>query len=118
MLIVDDEPGVRFLLEHYFSDDFNVVAMEDGDDAITWLTEGNEPQFIITDIEMPRLNGLELVKKIRTELHRTDIPCLVVSGKSKEEHLLNSFKIGANGFISKPFNALELKREVDYLMTH
>ncbi len=118
MLIVDDEPGVRLLLEHYFSEDFNVVAKEDGDDAIAWLTEGNQPQFIITDIEMPRLNGLELLKKIREHINTINVPCLVVSGKSKEEHLLNSFKLGANGFISKPFNADELKREVDYLMTH
>ncbi len=118
LLIVDDEPGVRLLLEHYFAEDYNVVSKADGDDALSWLSEGNNPQLILTDIEMPHMNGLDLIKEVRARFSGTDIPCLVVSGKSREDYFLNSFKIGANGFVAKPFKAEELKREVDYLLTH
>lgn len=118
LLIVDDEPGVRLLLEHYFSEDYNVISKEDGDDAMEWLNAGNEPQLILTDIEMPRLNGLELIRKVRNELNKTDLPCLLVSGKSKEEYYLNSFRLGANGFIAKPFSAETVKKEVEYHLSH
>jgi CheY-like chemotaxis protein len=118
LLIVDDEPGVRMLLEHYFSEDYNVISKEDGDEAIEWLKQGNEPQLILTDIEMPRVSGLELVKRVRNELNKPNLPCLLVTGKSKEDYYLSSFRIGANGFISKPFSAETVKKEVEYHLAH
>ena len=114
LLIVDDEIAVRLLLEHYLSEDYDVISKVDGEDAFSWIDSGNKPDLVLADIEMPKLDGFELLIKIREKYSAADIPYLVVSGKSKQDNYLKSYQLGANDYISKPFSASELKKKVDH----
>jgi CheY-like chemotaxis protein len=116
ILVVDDEEGVRMLLEHYLSEDYNVISKEDGSDALSWINQGNNPDLVLADLEMPKLNGFELLLKMREQSRTKNIPYLIVSGKNKQENFLKSYQLGANDYISKPFSASELKEKVEFYL--
>jgi len=113
ILTVDDSASMRALLMHALSDQgFDVVQAEDGVEALEWL-EANEADVVITDINMPRLDGFGLIEQLRGEnrLHR-DKPILVLTTESSEEKKLRARKAGATGWIVKPFDAAKLATAV------
>lgn len=112
LLVIDDEPGVCLLLEHYLGDDFEVVTRENGLDACMWLAEGNVPTLVLADIEMPVMDGWEFLRRMRADAATRDVPCMMVSGKSKSLYYIQSHRLGANGFIAKPFTARELQEKL------
>lgn len=109
ILTVDDSASMRALLLHALTDQgFEVVQAEDGIEALDWL-EANEADVVITDINMPRLDGFGLIENLRSEnrLHR-DKPILVLTTESSEEKRQRARKAGATGWIVKPFDADKL----------
>ena len=112
LLIIDDEPAVCLLLEHYLGDDFEVVTKENGLEACMWLAEGNLPELVLSDIEMPLMDGWEFLRRMRANDETRDVPCVMVSGKSKSLYYIQSHRLGANGFIAKPFTARELENKL------
>ena len=114
LLVVDDEPGVLLLLEHYLGETFDVVTAEDGKRANEWLEAGHVPDLVLADIEMPVMDGYELLRRIRTNPATEHVPCLMVSGKNKNLHYLQAMRLGADGFIGKPFTAAELQNKVQH----
>ncbi|MFW6075792.1 MAG: response regulator, partial [Chloroflexota bacterium] len=63
---------------------------------------------IITDIEMPRMDGFELLTAIRANHHLNDLPVIVLTSRSGEKHRSRAYELGANGYIVKPFQEQEL----------
>lgn len=109
ILTVDDSASMRALLLHALTDKgFEVVQAEDGIEALEWL-ETNEADVVITDINMPRLDGFGLIENLRREnrLHR-DKPILVLTTESSDEKRQRARKAGATGWIVKPFDADKL----------
>ena len=107
-LTVDDSVSMRALLKHALaSNGFNVVQAEDGQEALDWLAI-NDIDVIITDINMPRLDGFGLIEALRgCERHR-DRPILVLSTESSEDKKARARAAGATGWIVKPFDADKL----------
>jgi DNA-binding response OmpR family regulator len=116
LLVVDDELSIRLLLEHFLGDEYNVVTKDDGQKALDWISTGNHPDLILADIEMPALNGFELLDKIRMDNEMKGIPYLVVTGKGKSENYMKSFTHGANDYLQKPFSPEELKTRVHSIL--
>lgn len=85
---------------------FEVIIAQDGKEALSKIQEFN-PDFIVTDIMMPYVSGLEILDKLRQEM-QSDVPVIVISALDQEETILEAFKKGANDFISKPFKPAEL----------
>jgi len=112
LLVIDDEISIRLLLEHFLGEDYNVITKEDGSTAAEWLENGNRPDLILADLEMPRLDGFELLVKIRMNNSTKMIPCMVVTGKNKSDNYMKSFRLGANDYLQKPFTPEELKSRV------
>ncbi len=108
ILTVDDSVSMRALLKHALaSNGFNVVQAEDGQEALDWLAI-NDIDVIITDINMPRLDGFGLIEALRScERHR-DRPILVLSTESSEDKKSRARAAGATGWIVKPFDADKL----------
>ncbi len=108
ILTVDDSVSMRALLKHALaSNGFNVVQAEDGQEALDWLAI-NDIDVIITDINMPRLDGFGLIEALRAcERHR-DRPILVLSTESSEDKKARARAAGATGWIVKPFDADKL----------
>lgn len=105
ILIVDDEKEIRDLVDIYLkSDGYNTIKACDGLEAIEIL-EKNEVDLIILDVMMPNLNGIETCLKIR---EMREMPIIMLSAKSEDIDKILGLNMGADDYLTKPFNPLEL----------
>ncbi len=112
ILTVDDSASMRALLLNALQQEgFNVEQAVDGQDALDWLAT-NEVDVIITDINMPRLDGFGLIERLRESARHADRPILVLSTESSDEKKRRARDAGATGWIVKPFNADKLAAAV------
>jgi len=108
ILTVDDSPSMRALLNHALSTNgFEVAQAEDGLAALDWLAL-NEVDVVITDINMPRLDGFGLIERLRGGSRHRDRPILVLTTESSDEKKARAREAGATGWIVKPFDAAKL----------
>lgn len=117
ILIVEDNQMMLAFLESYLSERFLVTCKTSGADALAWLEEGNRPDVIISDIEMPDLNGFEMLASIKASTFLKRIPVIMLSGKDKSEDRIRSLKMGATDYLTKPFNPEELEIRIDKVIT-
>jgi two-component system OmpR family response regulator len=105
-MIVDDEPGVRALLRDTLSiAGFEVIEASDGMSAIT-LLRTNKPALMVIDINMPLMDGFELVERLRTTDDFT--PVLMLTAREDKSDIARGLKIGADDYVIKPFGIEEL----------
>ena len=104
ILVIDDDVAMRAILTSVLSQEFSVVTKKNGLEAMIWLSEGNMPDVILSDIMMPHLNGYDFIKNLRKSGIFSQIPVLVLSGHDAEDTEEESLKLGANGYFSKPFD--------------
>ena len=108
ILTVDDSASMRALLNHALSNNgFDVVQAEDGIEALEWLAV-NEADVVITDINMPRLDGFGLIERLRGGSRHRDRPILVLTTESSDEKKARARQAGATGWIVKPFDTDKL----------
>lgn len=109
VLIVEDVPLQAKLLQAYFKqmEGVDCVIFNDPVDGLEWC-EHNEPDLILLDMIMPRMHGLEFLKKVRALEHMVEIPIIVISAQEKREVLYDALELGANDFLRKPVDSLEL----------
>lgn len=110
VMVVDDEKEIRDAIEIYLrpNEDINVIKCQDGIEALDML-ESKEIHLIILDIMMPRLDGVRTCIKIR---EKRNIPIIMLSAKSEDADKILGLNIGADDYITKPFNPLELGARV------
>lgn len=109
ILIVDDEKEIRDLVDIYLkSDGYDTVQACDGLEAIS-LLEKNDVDLIILDVMMPNLNGVEVCLKIR---EIKEMPIIMLSAKSEDIDKILGLNMGADDYLTKPFNPLELVARV------
>ena len=113
ILVVDDEKllvkGIKFNLEN---DGYEVVTGADGMDAVE-LAAAGDIDLIVLDLMMPRMDGLEAFTKIR---EFSDVPIIMLTAKSEDMDKLMGFEHGADDYLTKPFNILELKARIRALL--
>lgn len=117
ILVIDDERTIRVLLENFLKE-YVVTTKNDGLEGLSWLQEGNMPDLIVADIQMPNLDGYEFVKQLRASGYFKDIPLIVLSGIESTAEKIKCLKLGANDYIVKPFNPEELALRIELLMSH
>ena len=111
ILVVDDELSICLLLENFLSKDHDVVSFHDGSEAVAWL-EGNLPDLIISDIEMTTMHGYEFLTKVRERGFTKHTPIIMLSAKSESKERVKCYKLGAQDYLTKPFNPEELEELV------
>ena len=105
ILVVDDCPTTRKLIGLYLkSKGFSVVTAENGLDALEKLA-AQDINLILSDINMPYMDGIEFVKTLRADPNSSNIPVYMVSTESDPEEKERAFKTGANGYMVKPVTA-------------
>ena len=115
ILVAEDEPFMLMVIvEQLKSDGFEVVSAVDGREALKAL-ETKRPDLIITDILMPYTSGLELIGIVKSN-SAYNIPIIVLSGLDEENTVMEAFQLGADDFLTKPFNSMELSVRVKRLM--
>lgn len=110
ILIIDDSEPIRFLLETFLSRKYKVVSATDGYSAMLWLAKGNKPDMIVTDIQMPNIDGWELIEHLSANELYNDVPVIVLSGvEAPHESAANKIV----DFIRKPFDPVNLMSTID-----
>ena len=109
ILVVDDEAllvkGIRFNLQN---DGYEVITGSDGVEAVE-LAQSQKPDLIVLDVMMPRMDGLTACSKIR---EFSDVPIILLTAKTTDMDKLLGFDQGADDYLTKPFNILELKARI------
>ena len=113
-LVVDDFATMRRIVRNLLKDlDFNnVEEAEDGQDALDKLRQSSF-DFVISDWNMPNLDGLELLNEIRNDPKFASLPVLMVTAEAKKENIIAAAQAGANGYVVKPFSAATLDEKLN-----
>ncbi len=117
ILIIDDELSIRMLLENFLSKTYEVVTKVDGLEGLKYIEEGNIPDLVVADIQMPNLNGQEFLEQIRASGFYKHIPIIVLSGIESSQERIKLLKMGADDFIVKPFNPEELSIRIENIIS-
>ena len=114
-LIADDSLSVRRALEQLLTDaGFEVFAARDGLEALALIKESN-PDILLLDLEMPRMNGLEVAAFVRKESELSDVPIIMITSRTSEKHVQMAKAAGVNDILSKPYAEDAL---LDLIQTH
>ncbi len=112
ILIADDSPTIRkFVSFTLKAKGFEVVAASDGMEAIELLPM-NDVDLIITDLNMPNMDGFELIKAVRENEANKHIPIIILSSLKGSEEVERGLNIGANSYMVKPFDPKRMHYEV------
>ena len=112
VLIADDDPEIQTLLEMALRPlRARVYAASDGEAALSMIF-ANRPDVVITDVNMPKCDGITLCRKIRENPATADIPVIVLTADATEDAEISSLETGANDFVRKPFNRKTLPARV------
>ena len=116
ILLVEDNKDIAIFIRSIFPNNkYNIVYCSNGEDAYK-LVESTVPDIIITDIIMPKKNGIELIKDIKTSSLLNHIPIIIISAKNRNEDIYEGLKVGADTYLAKPFQPEELKIRVNNLL--
>ena len=116
ILIVDDDENIRRLIATTLEDvsGYRMSEAGDGEEAVRRARDV-QPSIVFLDIEMPRLNGIETCRRLKSEPVTADATVVMLTGDSDQEAELEARRAGADLFLTKPFSPLHLLRLVDRL---
>ena len=111
ILVCDDDKEIVKAIEIYLSKEgYNILKAYDGEEALEILKNNDDIQLIILDIMMPKMDGIEVANKIRED---KSIPIIMLSAKSEDYDKISGLNNGADDYVTKPFNPLELIARVN-----
>jgi len=114
-LVVDDDPAIRKLLVQALElEDYMVRTAYDGENAMEEIGR-RLPDIIILDVMMPKMDGYEVLKKIRESPHSKDLPVIILSAKSAMEDQWEGWQQGIDYYMTKPFDVEELLRFLEHV---
>lgn len=116
ILIIDDSESIRKLIKHALSDseEFELIESENGLEGLDEIKKNNI-DLIICDTDMPIMNGIEMVDKVRNTLFKST-PIIALATKPEKKHQESIISSGVNEILIKPFTPLKIKETVDYFL--
>lgn len=110
ILVVEDDDEIRRYLKDELSREFLVTQCTNGQEALGMLHKRNDIELVITDVVMPVMNGMEMLRQIRQNTTMNSIPVILLSGKSTDQDQIEGLSAGADAYIAKPFNIEVVRR--------
>jgi len=116
LLIVDDDLSILKLLNFILSKDYEIVVKNNGMDAFSWLEDGNLPELIISDLQMPYFDGQSFVKNIKISGLFRDIPVILLSAAHDLDEQVTRMPYNVDAYLPKPFNPTSLKSAISQVI--
>lgn len=116
LLVVDENPYVVEILVQTLSKDFKITVASTGQEAARLLIQGNRFDCVLTELELPFFNGLELTKLIRMSRLAANVPVVILSNIPDSTTRIQCLEQGVDDFLAKPFNPLEVKAKLQALL--
>ncbi|MDF1693228.1 MAG: Hpt domain-containing protein [Zhongshania sp.] len=115
VMVVDDSVTVRKVTSRLLARQHMEVALaRDGLDAVNQLQDSERlPDVILLDIEMPRMDGFEVVSRVRSNPRLKDIPIIMISSRTGQKHRQRAFALGVHNFLGKPYQEMQLLKAID-----
>ncbi|HRX16633.1 MAG TPA: response regulator [Spirochaetota bacterium] len=118
IMVVDDEPvNIHLLRNSLILEGYNVITADNGFDALQILDEEAVPDLILLDIMLPKLSGYDVAKKIRERFNVSELPIIMLTAKSQVFDIVAGFDLGANDYVTKPFEKRELMARIKTLVS-
>jgi PleD family two-component response regulator len=112
ILVVDDDPNIRELIVETLGEEkYYPIEARDGKEALT-ICENEKPDIIVLDVMMPDLDGLEVCLRLRGEILASHIPIILLTAKGMLEDKIKGMETGADDYLTKPFDPLELEARI------
>ena len=112
ILLVDDANTARLMVKMILRQSgFEIVTANDGVEAVAQV-EKEQPDLVLMDVIMPRMNGFEAVKEIRAKNGFEDVPIIMVTTRGEEENVRRGFEHGCSDYLTKPINNVELLAKI------
>lgn len=115
MLIVEDNDEIKEYLKENFASDYEISLASDGDLGLN-IAFAEVPDIIISDIAMERMDGLTLCKKLKGNIATSHIPIILLTARTAVDYKIEGYELGANAYVTKPFNMELLKKQVINLL--
>lgn len=112
ILVVEDEADVRTMVSRLLGVVGDVTTASDGADALQVLQSAGAPDVIVTDLMMPRMDGLSLARELKKHPHLARVPVVMLTAKSRPGDMVEGINAGARSYVTKPFKADELVAKV------
>jgi two-component system, response regulator len=112
----DDEAlTIRALKKHGIAN--QIVVLRDGVEAIEYLLGGEHPppHLVLLDLNLPRVNGLEVLQRLRADARTALLPVVILTSSNEERDLVNGYRVGANSYVRKPVDFVEFSEAVHQL---
>lgn len=114
--VIDDQESIRLLLSTFLGQSYRVKTLPDGLAGMNQLKTGEFPDLILLDLNMPRLNGLEFLKRLRKSGAFSKLPVIIISSENDSRTVEQCKFFGVEGFVPKPFDPTKLKTKIQQVV--
>ena len=111
-MVVEDDPSIRDMLVRSLGPEYTVYEACDGHVALEMLGRMKPPDLMILDVMMPRLDGLQLASKLKTENQLRTVPIIFLTGRDSPKDVVQGINMGARHYLTKPFKIQDLLAKV------
>jgi len=115
ILIADDEPHILSLLKMMLEEKYKLFFASDGEEALKELRK-HRPDLVLLDVMMPKVNGYEVCEKIKSDPKTRDLTVVMLSAKTQERDIMKGLKLGADYYLTKPFDPLQLQKQLEEML--
>lgn len=113
IVIADDDETIRELVEYKLATaSYDVTVFENGQTCWAHLDRSDAPALVVLDVMMPGLSGLQVLDRIRDDVHLSEVPVILLTSRGREEHVIEGLETGATDYMTKPFSPNELVARV------
>ncbi|MFN8354777.1 MAG: response regulator [Spirosomataceae bacterium] len=115
LLLIDDNADIRAYVRQIFEPEYQIVEAQDGEEGLAQAM-AYVPNLIISDLMMPRMDGFEFCRRLKSNEKTSHIPVIMLTAKANVESRIEGFELGADDYLVKPFNTAEIKARVKNLL--
>lgn len=112
ILVAEDDPDLLKMLEHVMRSLGDVVLANDGQDALEKARTGRAPDVVVTDVMMPRMDGLTLARRLKQDPQLAHVPVVILTARTGPRDVIAGINAGARFYVTKPFKTEELIAKV------